>query len=324
MDEGVNVVVFTRNLIIVQFCSKSNIFFTCLIVNMKCIEICAGIGGMSLGLHEAGFEHTLLVEKDTRCVDVLALNGFKNIIHSPIQHINYKIYSGIDLVAGGVPCQGFSIAGKSLGENDSRNLWPEAIRCVRECQPKCFLFENSANMCGPKHLPYLTRIIREFESMGFTVTQFKVDASNFGVPQRRKRLLLLGKRAPGEIPLPPSIPHITVRQALASLGHPNDINGHTAHPGARTYKGHTPSNLDLPSKSITSGVHGPGGGNATILLDDGSIRYYTVREIARLQTFPDSFKTHNVRSVAVKQLGNACPPKLIAIFATALVTALIA
>ena len=162
-------------------------------------------------------------------------------------------------------------------------------------------------MCGPKHLPYLLYIIQTFENMGFVVSQHKIDTSKFGIPQSRKRLLLLGKRTGPKVVSPLPSPRITVRQALDSLGPPNGINDHSIHPGARVYKGHTPSCLDSPSKAITSGVHGPGGGNATILLDDGSVRYYTVREIARIQTFPDSFHIHQTRSVAIKQLGNACP-----------------
>ena len=284
---------------------------------MKCIEICAGMGGMSLGL-QAEFQHVLMVERDAECVDTLTRNGFKNVLHAPVESVDFHKYSGVDLVTGGVPCQAFSLAGRNLGKDDPRNLWPEAIRCVRECIPTHFLFENSANMCGPSHLPYLKSIIAEFESMGFTVTTHKVDAADYGVPQHRKRLLLVGTRGAAFTPPSPTR-YISVRQALQSLGPPNNTNDHTIHPGARVYKGHTPSQLDSPSKCITAGVNGPGGGNATIQLDDGTVRYYTIREVARLQTFPDSFHLPSTRSTAIKQLGNACPPMLVKQFARQLV-----
>ena len=86
---------------------------------MKCVEICAGIGGMSLGLQQAGFEHVLLVEKDAACVETLTRNKFKHVLHAPVESVNFTKYKGVYLVAGGTPCQPFSISGKQLGKDRS-------------------------------------------------------------------------------------------------------------------------------------------------------------------------------------------------------------
>ena len=283
--------------------------------HMRCLEICAGIGGMSLGLKRAGFEHVALIEDDAKCVETLRRNGFCHIIQRDVRTVEYSPYRGVDLVAGGVPCQAFSVARKNEGARDARNLWPEAIRAVRECAPRYCLFENSSAM-ATRHRAYLDEIVRALESLGFYVSVHVVDAAHYGVPQHRKRLLLVGSRDAPYAPPPPSPRLVTVRQAIASLGRPSGRNGHTQHTGeARSYKGHTPNLLDRPCKAIVAGVHGPGGGCNVLQLDDGSLRYLTPREIARIQTFPDSFQLPETWSTAVRQLGNACPPRLIEAFA---------
>lgn len=292
---------------------------------MSCLELCAGAGGMALGLQRAGFDHVLLVERDPACVSTLAANGFPGTAAACVGETDYRPYAGrVDLVAGGVPCQAFSRAGKHRGAADSRNLWPEAVRCVREVRPKAFLFENAATMASHLHAAYLRQLVAQLGELGYAVTQHLVDAADFGVPQRRRRLLLVGTRhdvAAFEAPAP--VPRSTVRQALRTLGPPGSdphhvAAGHTARPGAREYKGHTPSALDKPSKAVVAGVHGCPGGANTVRLDDGSMRYYTPRELARVQSFPDSYRLPPGWSACVRQLGNAAPPALIHAFAAPL------
>ena len=293
-----------------------------------CIEICAGAGGMALGIQQLGFEHVLLVEKDERCIETLKSNGFQHVLHESVERVAFRPYKGrVDLVCGGCPCVSFSVGGKNAGADDSRNLWDEAVRCVSECKPKAFLFENSSHMTTPRHAPYLDELISRFERLGFTVTKHLVNAMHYGVPQCRKRLLLIGTR-PGCVPYvppPKSTPYpITIREALASLGPPNGQNGHSVHPAAaRAYRGHTPSELDRPSHAVVSGVHGCPGGANCVQLDDGSIRYFTPRELARLQSFPDSFALPTTWSTVVRQLGNAAPPALIKSFAERLLPCLV-
>ena len=284
-----------------------------------CVELFAGCGGMTLGLQQAGFEHLLLIESDARCVETLKRNGFGNVVHDRVENVEYgKLRGKVGLVAGGVPCQAFSVGGLNKGRDDSRNLWGEAVRAVKEMRPKAFFFENSSAMTSPKHAPYLKELISKFESMGFTVHKCIVNAAHYGIPQNRKRLLLIGVRK-GQSYTPPApttqTNPVTVRDVFSSLGPPSGINSHISRPTiVRTYRGHTGSVLDRPSKTVVSGCHGCPSGTNCITLDDGSKRHYTPREMARIQSFPDSFQLHPVWSTVVRQLGNACPPVLACTF----------
>jgi DNA (cytosine-5)-methyltransferase 1 len=282
------------------------------------VEICAGMGAMALGVTRAGYRHVCLVERDARCIETLRKNGFSNLVHESVERVDFTEYRGASLVCGGVPCQSFSVGGKHGGESDPRNLWAHAIRAVREVNPQAFLFENSAMMASKRHTAYLQTLIESFEQLGFTVSQHLVNAMHFGAPQCRKRLILIGTRTGTYTPPCKSTPYpTTVRHALASLGPPNDhVNAHSLHHAkARVYKKHAPSELDRPSHAVVSGVHGCPGGANTLRLDDGTVRYFTRRELARLQTLPDSYVLPDLWSVCVRQLGNAAPVSLIHAFA---------
>ena len=174
-------------------------------------------------------------------------------------------------------------------------------------------------MCSKTHIEYLTYIVKTLEDEGFTVWQFKIDCADYGVPMHRKRLILVGLRS-GTFTPPPTLPHITVRQAIAQLGPPNGLNGHTLHSRTpRHYPGHTGSTLDRPSKSLVSGCNGVGGGNCCLALDDGSLRYYTPREAATLMTLPSTFQLPATFTPAMKMIGNAAPVEMIRRFAEQLV-----
>lgn len=275
----------------------------------SCIELCAGAGVMTTGLREAGFEHKLLVEIDGRCVDILKKNGFTNVYHGSVESVDFTRYKGVDLVCGGPPCVAFSIAGKNKGEPDPRNLWPHAVQAVKDTQAKAFLFENSSHMAGKKHGPYLDTIMNSFESMGYTVYKYIINCAYYGVPMNRKRLILIGIRDSFPYIPPFTSPHITVRQALSTLGPPNGLNSHTLHPSTpKSYPGHSGSTMDSPSKSLVAGAgHGVGGGNNCLTMDDGSLRYLTPREAATLMTLPSTYHLHPTFSVAMHQLGNGFP-----------------
>ena len=286
------------------------------------IELCAGCGGMSLGLEAAGFSPLLQVERDAQCVRTLALNGYteeKSVLHADLATVDFAPYRGrVDLVAGGVPCQPFSTSGLSNGANDERNLFEHAVRCVRECAPRAFLFENVAGLLRARFAEYLRGVLARLRALGYAVEYHLTDASLFGCPQRRRRCLIVGRRdGVAYVPPTPTTPTPpTVRQMMADLGPPDGENAHVLRPTqSRSYRLHTPSELDRPAKTVLAGTNGPGGGSNSILLDDGSQRYFTVRELCRLQGFPDTFVPAPVWGHATKQLGNAAPPPLIAAWA---------
>lgn len=368
----------------------------------RTVELFAGAGGLAIGVEQAGFRHCAVVEFDEWACKTLTRNRSWPIHQQDIRSFNYSSWEQqIDLLAGGPPCQPFSFGGKHKAHNDSRNMFPEAIRAVRELQPKAFLFENVGGLYRKTFSNYLEYIVlqlkhpeislkanaewtnhfaklQQHETLGakdglhYKVLYKLIDASDHGIPQRRERLFIVGFRSdlgvqwsfpspthsheallwaqfntgeyweqhrlpkktkeilPYEMSKkaaclkfqPPLKPWRTVRDAFKGLPDPmlqtkrsQLINGHQFIDGARSYKGHTGSIYDLPSKTLKAGVHGVPGGENMLLLPSGNVRYFTVRECARLQCFPDDFVFEGTWVQVVKQLGNAVPVDLAAMVA---------
>jgi len=374
------------------------------------LELFAGGGGMALGLHLAGFRHVSLVEIEERACSTLFHNakfwhdsqmgsppwGLSNVkcidVRDFIAEKNLDS-TNVDIIAGGPPCQPFSLGGVHAGMNDKRNMFPAALELVRILRPKLVLFENVAGLLRPSFLPYFDYVQRQLTNIhcarlpeetwvehnnrlccrqdkntghGYHVTRQLVNAADYGIPQIRKRVFLMAVR--NDIlsgPLPPLtpthseealrheqvvtheywnrhrikppesdieavvtedhsdkkmlLPWKTVRDAIADLPIPIDgkpdknILNHIGIPGARSYPGHTGSEIDRPSKTIKAGVHGVCGGEAMIRFPNGRLRYMTVREAARIQTFPDDYEFLGARSHAMRHIGNAVPVQLAAL-----------
>jgi DNA (cytosine-5)-methyltransferase 1 len=324
---------------------------------VKHIELFAGAGGMALGCHQAGFEPFIYVDNDQYCFKTLAANGpqfHKGAIieNRDVRDLDWSDQqTEIALLSGGVPCQPWSVGGLAKGIEDSRNLWPEFTRVLGGVLPKAFIIENVQGILRPQFKPYLGYLMNALKSptvrrwgdepweshakavryaggkgsLHYDVHILQVDALNYGVPQKRKRVFLVGFRKDLGIEFKfkyrhwwydgcEGLPH-TLREALEGLPDPLTpkalmYNDHEYWPGARAYRGHTPNMLDAPAKTIKAGVHGMPGGEGIVQLDDGSIRYLTVRELARIQTFPDDYQFYGSRTQQVKQIGNAVPVRL--------------
>jgi DNA (cytosine-5)-methyltransferase 1 len=388
------------------------------------IELFTGGGGLAIGMHEAGFRHLLAVEFDRRACQTLragkatpydpgseipsSLDDPWPLVEGDIHKLDFSRWEGlVDVVAGGVPCQPWSLGGAHKGFEDKRNLWPELFRCVRKTKPKAIIAENVKGLLRPSFEPYYDYILRELSApfeervqgedwrdhdrrlaklrdddsydltTRYSVKFALVNAANYGIPQVRWRVFVVAFRrdlglddwefpkmthsetalwhsqASGEywlrhgiaprpeiLPevLPPADgrkPWLTVRDALtkdpalppplepldAKLEHPAFLH-HFGWPGAREYPGHTPNDLDKPAKTVKAGVHGVPGGETVIRLDNGSIRYMTVREVARIMTFPDDRRLDGPRGEQMRQLGNAVPVKLGKVMADAVAAAL--
>lgn len=348
-----------------------------------------------MGLSRAGFEHKLMVEWDKDSVATILHNKQRKVSYvaewpieqADVRGIDWLAHRGeLDLISGGPPCQPFGIGGKKRGHNDHRDMWPEAVRAIREARPLGFLFENVRNLASPNFRPYLEWIIaclrrpdvvrrdcethaehlERIETIGraraYEVIWQVVNAADFGAPQVRYRVIIQGLaeglRAMPE-PLTPTHtrdrllwdqwvsgdywkrhgiappaeceahrdaarvdalrksktapagkPWITLRDAIVGLGEPNGRAGHVFQPGARSYPGHTGSPLDSPSKALKAGDHGVPGGENTIRFADGSVRYLTLRETARLVGLPDSYMFPRSWTESMRQLGNAVPAQL--------------
>ena len=277
----------------------------------RAIDLCAGCGGMAQATRLLGYHHDLLIDENPRCINTLRANGFTNLRCASIRDVDFTVYEGVELLTAGLPCQPWSTGGKMKGERDSRNLWSEAIRAVREVKPTFLLFEMVTGFLAPAFAATKLQLVAELEKLGYTVALQKVNAKHYGLPQSRRRCLIMGRRHSEPI-VPPAIQkEVTVREAINDLGTPSGVNRHCIEGKASSYDGHQPSTLDSPSKTVRAGTHGPGGGSNTIQMDDQTIRYFTIRELARLQGFPDTYQFDPVWSHAVKEIGNACPVPLL-------------
>lgn len=365
---------------------------------MRSVELFTGAGGLALGIERAGFHHHTVVERDKDCCETIRANQRNNyplldgwrLYPGDVRKFDYSEVEGeIDLLAGGPPCQPFSIGGKHKGPLDRRDMFPQMARAVRELKPRAFLIENVKGLLRDsfaKYFEYVTLQLKypeivakqdedwtdhlsrleRHETKGserglhYNLVFRLLNAANYGVPQKRERVVIVGFRAdlgvewsfpdathshdallieqwvtgdywerhrvarkhrPAMAPrwknrierlkservlsLFETRPWRTVCDALEGMSGPQ--TNHEQNPGARSYVGHTGSPLHEPAKTLKAGDHGVPGGENMLLMPDGSLRYFTVRESARLQTFPDDYVLHGAWTEAMRQLGNAVP-----------------
>ncbi len=384
---------------------------------MRSVEIFAGAGGLAIGMANAGFQHAAVVEWDHYACETFRENQ-RHCAHAvegwPVHEVDARSFdfssvgSDIAVISGGPPCQPFSMGGKHQGQRDARNMFPDAIRAVRELMPKAFIFENVKGLTRESFSSYFSYIhlqlqypelsrrkgenwkqhrvrLEQHHSANKGAATYNVlfdvlNAADFGVPQKRERVFIVGfrsdlgarwsfpesthseeallvakwidntywdeheislKKREGvplryakRVELLRSDPYLrahdrwrTTRDALRNLPDPevhreNGIPNHVFTPGARTYVGHTGSALDEPSKTLKAGYHGVPGGENMFVKDDGTVRYFTVREAARLQTFPDEYEFHGSWSQTMRQLGNAVPVTLAEVVARSVAASL--
>ena len=162
---------------------------------LTCVEICAGAGGQALGLAMAGFVHVALVEYESDYCKVLQANRPEwNVICADVHDFDGTPYKDVDLLAGGVPCPPFSVAGKQLGQEDERDLFPEALRLIEEMTPKAVMLENVRGFLDPGFDEYREHILNSIEDLGYTPQIKLLNASDYGVPQLRPRVVIIGIR----------------------------------------------------------------------------------------------------------------------------------
>ncbi len=370
---------------------------------MRSVELFVGAGGLALGLSRAGFEHLLVADFDRHACATIRENQRRGVAHVarwPLREIDVRgldysdIPEGVELLAGGPPCQPFSLGGKHRAHQDERDMFPEMVRAVRTIRPMAVMVENVRGLTRPGFAKYFSYIVLQLtypeiaskaeeswsshlsrleryhtagkpDGLYYRVVFRTLNAADYGVPQTRERVVIVGLRAdlnvewsfpapthsrdellfdqwitgaywerrripkrrrperPGgfemkldrsTLPLHLAEPWRTVRDALADLPTPSPgeprIANHRLQPGARPYPGHTGSMLDWPAKTLKAGVHGVPGGENMVVLEDGSVRYFSVREAARLQTFPDEYVFSGAWSENMRQLGNAVPVAL--------------
>lgn len=373
---------------------------------MRSVELFAGAGGLALGCELAGFNSVKTVEWDRWACDTMRENKAHqyplvadwDVVESDVREVDWSGIEEIDLVAGGPPCQPFSMGGKARSADDKRDMFPAATDVIRELKPRAFILENVRGLTrsafsnyfsyiqlrlahplmvardGETWTDHYARLQAEHtsghnEDLEYQLVPTLVNAADYGVPQQRHRVFLVGFRSDQEaewsFPAPThsydallhdqwvtgaywerhnvpvskrpllsdretrrveklrklpqtelgARPWRTVRDALEDLPEPTvkgsrDHLNHFLQPGAKAYPGHTGSPLDLPAKALKAGGHGVPGGENMLRRVDGTVRYFTIRESARLQTFPDRYELHGAWGEAMRQLGNAVPVKL--------------
>ena len=162
------------------------------------LEICAGAGGQALGLEQAGFTHEAVVELDAAACETLRRNrgDVWKVIEDDVANVDGRGFAGLDLFAGGVPCPPFSIAGKQLGRDDERDLFPQALRLVEEIGPRAVLLENVRGLAARRFDGYRTKVLQRLHDLGYQTWWDVVQASQHGVPQLRPRFVLVALRQP--------------------------------------------------------------------------------------------------------------------------------
>lgn len=292
---------------------------------LTCVEICAGAGGQALGLAMAGFVHVALVEYENDYCEVLRKNRPEwNVICADVREFDGGSYRGVDLLAGGVPCPPFSVAGKQLGQDDDRDLFPEAIRLIKEIYPRAVMLENVRGFLDPSFEKYRNHIFNSIRELGY-VTHIKLlNASNFGVPQLRPRVVIIGIRKDqfGTFSYPEDKPDSTktVGETLYDLMAANKWTGakRWAEQAARIAptlvggsKKHGGPDLG-PTRARNAwaelGVDGRGIADAAPAPEFEGMPRLTSRMMARIQGFPDTWTFGSRKTVACRMIGNAFPP----------------
>lgn len=321
---------------------------------LKALEVCAGAGGMSLGLERAGFEHVAVFEFDKHAAATLKLNrpGWP-VIEQDIREVDFTVYGAdeIDLVCGGLPCQPYSSDGYGLGKDDPRDLFSEGVRVISQVKPKAFLFENVDGFLHARHADHVARILRGFRRAGYHVDIHRAKAEEFGIAQERSRVLIVGVREEyaGAFRMPQGFPHRRTDIGTALV----DLMAENGWDGARDWAS---GRREQPIIGRCGETIGYGALASTIVTRRGKPREkeaarwgakcidiaglpdaaptaeqaskpgfmpaLTARMRARLQDFPDDWQFVGGKQATADQIGNAVPVRMATAVGLALFSAI--
>jgi DNA (cytosine-5)-methyltransferase 1 len=298
---------------------------------MKVISLFSGAGGLDLGFVQAGHEIVWANDCFPEAVETYRMNIGNHIDDRDIRAIHSNEIPDADILIGGFPCQGFSVANTKRTTEDPRNfLYKEMVRVLKDKSPKYFLAENVKGLVSMGKGAVLEMILKDFSEIGYDISYKVLNAADYGVPQKRMRLLILGVRKDlgAEISFPPKpthanpedapqvglLPWVSVGEALAHFPEPEEENNIPNHENSK-YKlrfnghlGHRRIDPLQPAPTVTA--RGDNKGGVVVLHHPGNHRRMTARELAAVQSFPDDFVFFGPKTTAYRQIGNAVPPRL--------------
>jgi DNA (cytosine-5)-methyltransferase 1 len=298
---------------------------------MKVISLFSGAGGMDLGFSQAGYSIVWANDIWQDAVKTYRLNLGDHIVCRDMRFINTSEIPDADVLIGGFPCQGFSVANRNRHAADERNaLYLQLLRVLKEKQPKFFVAENVKGIKSLEGGKVFEMILSDFEAAGYRVEHAVLNAADYGVPQRRERVFFVGSRNDLKINLrfPPScthapreianaaglIPWVGVGDALKNIPDPDEENSLGNHDYSRYklrfngYLGHRTIDPELPAPTITA--RGDDRGGVVILHHPNNLRRLTARETAVVQSFPETYKFYGPKTTVYRQVANAVPPML--------------
>jgi DNA (cytosine-5)-methyltransferase 1 len=299
---------------------------------MRVVSLFSGAGGLDLGFVKAGFEIVWAIDNFQEAVDTYRHNIGDHIVCGDITEVDTSNVPSADVIIGGFPCQGFSVANMKRSEKDGRNaLYLEFIRFLKALKPRFFLAENVKGILSLGKGKVFEQIREDFTSAGYDVSDALLNAANYGVPQKRQRVFILGVRK--DLPcdlthFPPKpthaqldkcemlglLPWVGSGEALKDIPEPEDKHNLENHVYTKYklrfngYIGHREIDPKLPSPTITA--RGDSRGGVVILHHPNNHRRMSVRETAIIQSFPVDYFFCGSRTSAYRQVGNAVPPLL--------------
>jgi DNA (cytosine-5)-methyltransferase 1 len=283
----------------------------------KVLDLFAGCGGLSLGFEAAGFS-TVGYEMDSKATNTYNENLKGKCFAQKIE-LDTDYQGEFDVVIGGPPCQPFSVGGLQKGIDDTRNGFPVFLKAIEQLQPRIFLFENVRGMLYSNKW-YFDEIMISLKKMGYRIDFQLLNAVNFGVPQNRERLFVVGHRDTFQFPKP-QLQKVTVGDAIGDLMHTIEDEKKILTASMDKYIANyekassciNPRDLypHKPARTLTCrNIAASTGDMHRVKLEDGRRRRISVREAARLQSFPDWFEFSGTETNQYYQIGNAVPPLL--------------
>lgn len=289
------------------------------------VEICTGAGGQALGLEQAGFEHLAVVEVDSHACATLRENrpGW-GVVEADLHSWEPRGFEGVDLLAGGVPCPPFSKAGRQLGAADERDLFPRALELAEAIRPKAVMLENVRGLLDPVFADYRAAVTGQLAEIGYLASWRLLNASDFGVPQLRPRVIMVALRSDlGEFDwdlddhlMPAPTVGDVLKDLMAQNGWPGaddwarraDAIAPTLVGGSKKHGGPDLGPTRARAAWLKLNVDGKGLANEAPASDFAGTPKLTVRMAARIQGFPDDWQFIGKKTHAYRQVGNAFPP----------------